>query len=325
MSDPITIMNDLGPRIEGRLTRELIDIFTQLQNRFSADQIARVYSLEGIEGVINLLSLMEDTIEGSLANRLDRVLSEAAIASLALVPVESIVGDRRIWFDPIGELFSTEISRYRLDLAREIAGNTRIAIRNALDEGVLAGLNPTRQASVFRDSLNLTPKLQKALFNFRRGLTEGDSAELRELLRRRLRDRRFDSTIRRLIEEGTPIPADKIDDMVNAYKRKALRFRAETIAKTESLTAISLAQHHVFEQNIARGIINPDFLRGFWIFTKDELTRAHHREIPNLNPDGIRWGETFITPFGPMRFPRDPEGSAENRINCRCRVAWRIQ
>ena len=100
------------------------------------------------------------------------------------------------------------------------------------------------------------------------------------------------------------------------------------IARTESMTAISVGQEEAIRQGVNSGAIqtvNRDGreLRGFWVATHDGRTRHAHLAIPGMNPKGVPVGVAFKTPLGPMMMPRDPDGTAANTIQCRCRKRWR--
>jgi hypothetical protein len=59
-------------------------------------------------------------------------------------------------------------------------------------------------------------------------------------------------------------------------------------------------------------------LRRFWVKTNDSRTRDAHRAVPDMNPEGVGMDEPYRTPLGPLMFPRDPNGSGANTIQCRC-------
>jgi hypothetical protein len=96
-------------------------------------------------------------------------------------------------------------------------------------------------------------------------------------------------------------------------------FRAERIARTETLTAASIGQDAAYE-NVTEVLPNAERM---WLNLGDERVRG--------NPDGLypkakfnHWdlegerrkkGEKFSNG---LRFPRDPEGEAGNVIQCRC-------
>lgn len=82
----------------------------------------------------------------------------------------------------------------------------------------------------------------------------------------------------------------------------------EVIARTEALTASSVATQEAYEQSsVVEG--------QKWLTTPDERARGWHTE---LNGQITGLNEYFENSEGKLRFPRDPSGSAKNVIQCRC-------
>lgn len=138
-------------------------------------------------------------------------------------------------------------------------------------------------------------------------------------LDRKLRDRRFDRTIAKAIREGTPIPAETRQAMIAAYRNRALRYRAETIALNEASTSLHASQIEAWDQAIERGAVVESKVRRFWVTAGDDHVRPLHRQVPGMNKEGVGLHSEFQTPKGPAMQPGwrfDP--------GCRCRVRVRI-
>lgn len=84
--------------------------------------------------------------------------------------------------------------------------------------------------------------------------------------------------------------------------------RAMTIARTETLTAVSLGQAAAMKD--AASVV-PN-LKKMWVSADDDRTRASHAE---LHGDVVAHDSAFANG---LQFPRDPGGPAEEVINCRC-------
>ena len=91
------------------------------------------------------------------------------------------------------------------------------------------------------------------------------------------------------------------------------RIRAATIARTETHTAASYANHQV---NASLNI--PDQVKR-WVSVSDDRTRSHHTQMNNTE---VPLDEDFIVPVNGleyrMGYTGDPRGGAVNTINCRC-------
>jgi hypothetical protein len=207
----------------------------------------------------------------------------------------------------------------------QIIADQRDMIRTMLTAGMEAGNNPRTVALDLVGRVNpvtgrrdggfigLTSSQEAWVRNYRDELQSGNSGALT----RALRDQRFDGSIRKAIAAGEPIPASTIDAAVTNYKNRALRYRAETIARTEAMTSLHEAQAQATEQAIANGVNRTD-VRYTWRATHDNRTRDSHAA---MDGDTVAEGERFVTGAGnTLEYPGDPSGPPEEVINCRC---WR--
>lgn len=128
------------------------------------------------------------------------------------------------------------LRRNEMNLIRETSAQALASIRATIIAGQTAGRNPRDTARDVRDFIGLTSRQTQAVLNYRSAL-ENQQADA---LNRALRDRRFDSTAARAFNAGEPLPPEKIDAMVGRYRDRYLKYRAETIARTECLPADTL-------------------------------------------------------------------------------------
>jgi SPP1 gp7 family putative phage head morphogenesis protein len=92
--------------------------------------------------------------------------------------------------------------------------------------------------------------------------------------------------------------------------------RAQTIARTEAGTAVSVGSHQEIEATAEELGVKYDKV---WTSSADDRTRESHAEA-----DGQRCelDEDFEVGEATMRFPRDPDGPPEEVINCRCTAIY---
>lgn len=206
-----------------------------------------------------------------------------------------------------------------LRVIRQFTEEQRVATRQALTRGIEAGVNPRAQARAFRDSIGLTSRQERAVANYRRLLEENDSA----VLDRRLRDKRFDGSVRRALREGQPLGRQQIDKMVGRYRERWVKFRSETIARTESLAAVHEGKNEMYNQAYESGKIDPSKVTRIWNTSIDGREREHHADMhlqerePNV---------PFTSGLGnSLMFPGDTNAPAEERADCRCAESTRIQ
>lgn len=217
-------------------------------------------------------------------------------------------------------------------LVTGIVDDLQAALRDHLVDGLVAGKNPRATALDLVGRINrvtgqreggiigLTGTQEQWQRAYAAELASRDPAELRKALNRGLRDKRFDRTIAKAIRTGEPIPADLQAKMVSAYRSRSLRFRAETIARNETIRALGAAQTEAYAQALARGQIRVEQITRLWRTMDDRRVRPAHRLIPGMNKEGRRWDEPFQTPTGPsMHAPHDTD------VLCRCREVIRLK
>lgn len=225
-------------------------------------------------------------------------------------------------FDVTNDFAVRQMRQNDLRLVREFTNEQAQAASQALNRSVNEGRNPREAARIFRGSIGLTSRQELAVANYRRALETGD----RDALRRALRDRRFDRTVLRSIETGRPLSAEQVDRFTERYRQRWIRFRSETIARTEALRAANGGSFRMYQQAVQEGVIDPLAIRRRWIPTRDNRLRDSHAAVPRLNPDGVGYDQPFVTGNGNfLLHPGDPNAPASDTVNCRCAVTVRLE
>ena len=221
-------------------------------------------------------------------------------------------------------------------LISEIREDQRAAVRQALNASWTRGDSPRTTALDLVGRTNrLTGRREGGIL----GLTErmsgwadaaadelrSSSARVREgYFRRELRDRRFDSLIRRHIREGTEIPEEDIRKIAGRMRSRILKYRGNMIARTETLTALNSSYFEGLEQQIGQGHVDRNLTILTWDAANDLATRPHHA---SMDGQERRPGEPFVSGLGGLLMhPGDVShgASGADRINCRCRLVTRI-
>lgn len=208
----------------------------------------------------------------------------------------------------------TGIVNEQLDLIRDV-------ISRQIAEGVgprkaaiqIAGqvVNGQRQGGI----IGLTGTQKEYLDNARRELEQLDSG----YFKRGLRDKRFDSIVRKSIRDGKPLSGADIDRIALRYSDRLLKHRADMIARTESITALRAGRREGIQQGIEAGAIAPDAIKRRWDATLDSRTRPDHTAAHGQEVDGME--APFILADGSrLLYPGDSSlgASAAQTINCRC-------
>lgn len=109
-------------------------------------------------------------------------------------------------------------------------------------------------------------------------------------------------------EEGKSVT--EIGQMISDKFEEIEMGRAMTIARTETLTAVSIGQADKREQY--KEMFPDAKLRKMWITSQDDRVRDEHAEMEG---ETVGVDEEFSNG---LKYPRDPSGEAASVINCRC-------
>jgi hypothetical protein len=300
--------------IEGRLARGVGSAFRDWKDR--AEKLTDAHSITGPGGLI-------DQLDAPMAQGM-APLDEAVKGGMdAPTKLTTGAGDghdpKTISFSMLMRSKNADdfLKHYRMERVREITEAQRQELRRIVAEGATFSHGPDVLARKIRDVIGLTRNQAQTVRNFRTLLETLDPRALTY----ELRDKRFDKTVRRAIDDRSPIDPRMIDKMVDAYHRRMLAYRATTIARTESLRAANNGQMAAVETFLHD---NPGFtVVKTWIATDDDRTRPDHRELDKKTVVGLS------TPFraesgDELLWPHDPHGPARQVINCRCSLMTRL-
>lgn len=305
-------VNRIINRYEGRIRRRFRELLERLTE---AAPIALLVSLIEQGRAFEAIALVERAA-AALANEIT-----AAFIGSAEDVGEFIEGLIQVAFDFDGtNPRATEWMRQnRFRFIQEFTEKQREASREALIQGIMEGRNPREVARGLRESLGLTRRQVLMVENFRKLLRANSS----KALTRALRDKRFDPTLKRAILTKRPLTEDQIEMMVSRYRERLLKYRSETIARTEALHAVHAGNEEAFQQAIDNGDLAQEHLIRTWYTAKDERVRGSHR---SMHGQTRLFGQPFESGLGnELRYPGDEEAPAEDVIECRCSVGTRIR
>lgn len=328
--DPIEALTETW---EPRVRDAFLDAVQRIKDRASIAVIEARLRVGDVEGVVRALGLdpsdfiaVRDALAGAYAD------GGGAVAST--IPAIRDAGGAllRIVFDVRNLRAEQWISEKSGGLIRQIVDDQKAMIRGHLVAGFQAGKNPrssalelvgridprtkTRAGGV----LGLTSGQEAWQRAYEAELSATDPTALRNALTRGLRDKRFDRAVLKAIETGEPIPAATRAKMLTAYRNRSLKYRADTIARTETIRALGAAQTEAYEQAIERGQVQERQLLKIPVSASDERVRHNHREVERLNAKGVGWRQFYAVPGGmvpQMHAPYDEP-------MCRCREIVRI-
>lgn len=307
---------------ERRIADAFRESIAQIRDVATLEDIAERIEAGDIDGVERLLNEQEVTnglqpLEAAIAGA---AFEGGRVAADSLEPVRGPNGNQVNFVfnqsNPRISEFARQISAQRV---REVSDDVRAVVREIVREETVAGRNPRDAARRIRESVGLTARQERTVQNFRRNLemaAEGNTQAAREARSLELRDKRFS------IRQG--MTQEQVDRQVARFRQRYINHRAEVIGRTEATRALNGARQELMQTYVDNGQISEQQVRRFWRTARDERVRSSHRQIPAMNEDGVGLNETFDTPLGPLRYPGDPRGIAQNTVQCRCVVFDRV-
>jgi len=335
--------------------KRLADLLAALE-----DDIQRAF-LESIQGITDevILEQLIDAIEagdfrrayaglGIMPGSLNPLMSALEIAyrhSAEFVvqgyPTHVQTSNGKVKFhfnmrDPRAEQWLRDKSSEMVTLISE---DTRINVQSTLQRGMIEGRNPRdtaldivgryNRATGHREGgvIGLTKDQEGWVASARQRLSQahlgGEAGE--RYLSMGLRDKRFDSTVRKAMETGKPLNKAQVENLTIRYSSAALKHRGDQIARHESMSAFNTADYDSAKQVVALGAAREKDVTRVWDDAGDKRVRHSHREL-----DGQRVGldEPFVSPVSgaSMMYPTDASLGAPTKeiIGCRCRARIKI-
>jgi len=138
---------------------------------------------------------------------------------------------------------------------------------------------------------------------------------------RKLRDRRFDSMVKRSMEEGKILPKATRKKIVGRYEDRMLKHRGDTIGRTETLQSLNAASDEALQQIVDEGLAPPNAITRIWRHSYSANERPGHVAMDG-QPRGI--DDYFLNPYTQISLKAPGIGPGSEVINCRCYVEHEI-
>lgn len=209
-------------------------------------------------------------------------------------------------------------------MVTRLVGEQQANVRQALERGMAAGQNPRQTAldligridkSTGRrvgGTIGLSGPQAQAVSRAREGLASGTKTGMQHYLGLTRRDKRFDATVLKAISEGRTLDQATINRIMGRYSDRLLQLRGETIARTETLSALARSREEAFRQAVDTGAVKAEQVTKVWIATKDNRTRDSHAA---LNGEKVALNQPFSNG---LMYPHADGAPPEEVVNCRC-------
>lgn len=319
---------------EPRMRMAFLEAVYQIRDSVTIKELARLIEAGRIDDAVRAVGLDPGKFRGMNAT-LAAAYEAGGVAVMASIPPAVVRAGYRLNIDfNVRNLRAEEWLRsYSAQMIREITESQRVMIRDVLVKGMEEGRGPREVAGDLLGSINrVTGKREHGLIgltqtqvewarNYARELATGDPAALT----RKMRDAKFDRIIRRAIAEKRGLTKAEAMPIFRAYLHRALRVRAETIARTEMLASLHAAQSESYQQAIDAGQLTEAQVTKTWVSMRDDRVRFTHDEHGGLDGTTVPFSGVFISPRGAvLRYPGDKSAPLAETINCRCHLRFNV-
>jgi len=230
------------------------------------------------------------------ADNVCKLLGNSGPRALDLRSLDNPCGIRFDRTNPEAQRYAREQSA---KLITDISKSTRAAVSGIVDRAFSEHMPPAESARLIRDVVGLLPAHAGAVENYREALRSAEPGSVVTV------GSGSTSQKIRIPEEG--LDREEIAASVSDYADALVDWRADTIARTETLSASNEGQEQLWDQAVEAGLLPADVERE-WIVTNDDtlcpVCEPLAGERASLGGEFQGDGETFDGP------PAHP--------NCRC-------
>lgn len=312
------LLSEYSPDMANAFLRAMTDAKTAV----NLDDLTRLIEQDDLFGIVEMLKINEKTLFP-----LTEVARETFVAGGQSVP-DMFISSAVFGFNGntprAAQLLAENSGRMITQLSEDVLPivqdtlaiareNRQGARKTALD--LIGRRNPItkrREGGL----IGLNAPQAKAVQTMRKQLETLDKGYFKKTLR----DKRFDKTVLKAIEDGTPLTKAQIDKIVARYEDRQMKFRAENVARFETNAALSQGQQESFQQLLDEGQIDGVDKEWKWNLGGQEHPRIEHQQMSGTVVD---FEEDFVFDDGTrMAHPHDPRGGVKHSLHCRCTVFY---
>lgn len=292
-----------------------------------------VFALEqrNVERALDLLQLDRATYDPLIEEIVQsyRQGGLTAAQQIGQIPMQDATIAAR--FDARSEAAQAWAANLSSRMVVEVGEKQKETLRGVIAKGLADGRNPRSVALDIVGRVNdrgvreggfigLTKNQSQWMVNAREELETLSPA----YFERKLRDKRFDRTIRKAIESGKPLTTTQIDNAITRMQARAEKYRAEVIARTEAINALREGQQQCIRDAFEQSDIEQKEVAREWDASGDSRTRPAHAHADGQTVQGM--DQAFIVGGYRLMYPGDSSMGAPEieTIQCRCSVRTRI-
>lgn len=223
----------LAGRVQGDIFRYLMESLRFLKDQVDIDELVRVIGKEDPLGYVDASGI--ENIKGIISG-LDLEISNGLILG-------GRSAARELGMDLSIDLTRASVTKwkekYLNGLVSDIGNNSKAAVKYIIEEGIDKNRHPLKIARDVKNGIGLNDRLSIAVARKRSAL------------------------------EAAGVPEARIEKTIARYHEKLLKYRAEMIARTESVRAINHGKLEMWKQLKDGGSLPPSAVK-IWLTSIDE-------------------------------------------------------
>jgi GNAT superfamily N-acetyltransferase len=234
-----------------------------------------------------------NAVDDALVDILNRVIPHGRLAKgvprWRIAKAEDNIPDlARIILDIMGRSSQIEFGLdltdpFVIEEARRNAGalivgvrrQTRLQVRDVITRGVEGGMSRREVERAIRGTIGMSPQQATAWENMRvaadNAVAYQNIADIPDPLERARVRRAQQYRLQGRTKLRPGMTREQADRMLDQYEQRAIRFRAETIARTETMRASNAGRWAGVDQQMRRGLL-PANMQKVWVTTPDDRT-----------------------------------------------------
>ena len=334
----MTTLNQLYALTIPEIQEVFLSVMQNVVDRAMLDQMIIAIENNDVDALFSATGFTPAVLSPIL-DRIEQTFKEAADITVDGWPtrIRTPTGITLFTFNMRNQRVVEQLRETSSSFITSITEEARANVRTYLEEGFVKGNNPRKTALDIVGRINpRTRKREGGIIGLSKNqISWVNNAEryLRSLdkkyLNLTLRDKRFDKIVEKAINSREPLKEQDITRLISSYKNKALKYRADTIARTETIQTINKSEYMSFVQAIDEGVVRSEDIKKEWDDVPDNKERSTHRILgaKHGKGKGIDFNDAFISLSGArLLHPGDKSlgATADEIANCRCKIKYRV-
>ena len=322
------LMDNLEPSVEQAFRDAIADIRSEIVLREVIERLERF----DVEGAISALHIDAEAFR-PLTEAVRQAFNQGGVLVTQNMQKVSTPDGARVVVRWDGENQRAEqiIRTKAAQLVTLVTEDTKEMIRERIASGYEQGQGPRTIATSIAGRIDrvtgkrvggvigMTAPQGRTVEKARLALSTGDIEGMKAYLGLSKRDKRYDARVRKAIETGKPVDKETLGKITSQLTARYINLRAETIARTETMMAVSASQHEAYQQGLDKAGRDASLVTRTWRSAGDKRVRHTHAVLNGQKVVGMDLA--FQSPSGAMlRYPGDTSlgAGASEVIGCRC-------